>query len=343
MPFSEIRARQRAFDAAVQDRIVAVGDGGDADRRLRALVARDVAGEFGERALHVVVLGIELKIAFDHDLGGGRHVKIDRLAFDEIDRLAADRAHDIVFAHALGHRRAAGEGERRLPADRDRNRHLGAAAVLPGGDMVADVLRAPHQDRDAVLGGHHAAIDADVLHAGGRVLGDHAAIGEDVAAAIDPVPLRHRKLVEVDVLAGDDVLLAGAVLDDARRDTALEQRAADLDQLARMRVRRQPHHHGDAAIAAEPAGEHRAAARVVLVVVLDVGEQQRRTGAGALRHPGDGAELDVPIDLGVDLAQFAGRLQRLHPVAHVAEGYGLAFDGHISPSARIVRRAARFR
>jgi len=40
-------------------------------------------------------------------LGGGRHIEVDRLAFDEIDRLAADRAHHVVFADALGHRRAA--------------------------------------------------------------------------------------------------------------------------------------------------------------------------------------------------------------------------------------------
>ncbi len=30
-------------------------------------------------------------------------------------------------------------------------------------------------------------------------------------------------------------------------------------------------------------------------------------GAGALRQPHDGAELDIPIDLGIDLVQFAGR------------------------------------
>ena len=95
-----------------------------------------------------------------------------------------------------------------------------------------------------------------------------------------------------------------------------------------MGVGRQSHHHGDAAIAAEAAGEHRAAAGGVLVVVLDVVEQQRRAGARPLRDARDGAELDVPIDLGVDLAQFAGRLQRLHPVAHIAEGDGLAFGGH---------------
>ena len=156
----------------------------------------------------------------------------------------------------------------------------------------------------------------------------HAAVGQEIAAAVDPVPLRHRKFEQVDVLAGDDVLLAGALLDDARRDAAFDDVAADLDELARMGVGRQAHHHGDAAIAAEPAGEHRAAAGGVLVVVLDVVEQQRRAGARALGDARDGAELDVPIDLGVDLVQFAGRLQRLHPVAHIAEGDRLAFGGH---------------
>ena len=38
--------------------------------------------------------------------------------------------------------------------------------ALPGGDMVADMLRAPHQDRDLVAAADHAAIDADIHHAG---------------------------------------------------------------------------------------------------------------------------------------------------------------------------------
>src|SRR5205085_7608980 len=137
---------------------------------------------------------------------------------------------------------------------------------------------------------NHAAVDAYIHHVGGRVLGDHAAVGQEIAAAVDPVPLRHRKLKQVDVLAGDDVLLAGAALDDARRNAAFHDVAADLDELARMGVGGKAHHHGDTAIAAEPAGEHRAAAGGVLVVVLDVVEQQRRAGARALGDARDGAE-----------------------------------------------------
>src|SRR5213078_1195701 len=100
---------------------------------------------------------------------------------------------------------------------------------------------------------------------------------------------------QVDILAGNDVLLAGALLDDARRDAAFHDVAADLDELARMGVGGKAHHHGDAAIAAEPAGEHRPAAGGVLVVALDVVEEERRAGARALGEARDGAELDVPI------------------------------------------------
>ena len=80
-----------------------------------------------------------------------RHIEIDGLAFDQFDRRAADGAHDVVFAHALGHRRAGAETERRLPADGERDRHLLGAPLLPGGGVMADMLRAPHQDRDVVL------------------------------------------------------------------------------------------------------------------------------------------------------------------------------------------------
>lgn len=45
--------------------------------------------------------------------------------------------------------------------------------------------------------------------------------------------------------------------------------------------------------------------REFFVVVLDVVEQQRRTLAGALREPRDGAELDVPIDFGGNLGELA--------------------------------------
>ena len=86
-----------------------------------------------------------------------------------------------------------------------------------------------------------------------------------------------------------------------------------------MRVRRQPEHHGDAAVVVQRRAEDAAAAALRLVVVLDVVEQQRRAGAGALRQPHDGAELDVPIDLGVDLVQLARRAQRVDPAAQIAE------------------------
>src|ERR1700722_20559263 len=97
-----------------------------------------------------------------------------------------------------------------------------------------DVPRAPHQYRDHVLAGHHAAIDADIHHAGCWVLGDDAAISEDVAAAVGAIPLRCRKIVEIDVVAFDDVLFHRTGRNDLRRYRAGEDGAAELDQFAWM-------------------------------------------------------------------------------------------------------------
>src|SRR5260370_39935978 len=78
-------------------------------------------------------------------------------------------------------------------------------------------------------------------------MGDAAAVGEEIAPAVEPVPMGRRKLVEVDVRALENVLLHWSGGDDFGRDAPGEDGAADLDQLARMGVGRQPQHHGDAA------------------------------------------------------------------------------------------------
>ena len=240
---------------------------------------------------------------------------------------AADRPHHVVFAHALGHRCAAGETERRLPADRDCDRHLVVPGALPGRRVLADMLGLPHQDRNLGLARHHATVDADIHHAGVVVLGDAAAIGEEIAPAVEPVPPRRWKVVEVDVGAGDDVLLHRAGGDDPGGNAAAENVAAHLHEFARMGVGGDAEHHGDAPVARQPAAEHPPAPGIG-AIVLDVVEQQRRAVAGALGEPHDGADLDLPVDLRIDLLDLAGGVERLDPAAEIAIGDRLAFDVH---------------
>ncbi len=192
---------------------------------------------------------------------------------------------------------------------------------------MADMLRPPGQHRDHVLARHHAAIDADIHHIGVRVLGDDAAVSENVAAAVGAVPLRRREIIQIHIVAFDDVLLDRPGVDDFRRDRAGQHGAAELDQFARMSVGRQPEHHGDAPIARQRAGKHLPAAGV-LAIVADLVEQQRRPGAGPLGQPRHGAKLDIPIDLGVDRLQLAGAIERLQPAAQIAEDNGFAFYRH---------------
>jgi hypothetical protein len=158
---------------------------------------------------------------------------------------------------------------------------------------------------------------------------DAAAVGEEIASAVEPVPPWCRELIEVDVLAGEDVLLHRTGRHDLRRDAAGQDGAADLDQFPRMGVGRQAQHHGDATIARQRGREDLSAARARRVVVLDVVEDERLAGARPLRQSHDGAKLEVPVDLGADLGEFVLRLQRRHPAAHVAEGGRLAFDGQV--------------
>src|SRR5262249_46897026 len=61
---------------------------------------------------------------------------------------------------------------------------------------------------------------------------------------------------------------------------------------------------------------------------LDVVEDERLADARTLRQAHDGAELDIPVDLGVNLGELALRLERGDPAAQIAEGRGLARDGH---------------
>ncbi len=189
------------------------------------------------------------------------------------------------------------------------------------------MLGPPHQDRDFVLACHHAAINADIHHTAVVVPGDAAPIGEEITPTVEPVPPWRRQLVEVDIVAGDDVLLHRAGVDELRRNAAVEHIAAKLDQVARTGVGVDAEHHGDAAIAREPAAEHAAAARIG-PIILDVVEHQCRPIAGALGEPHHGADLDVPIDLRIDLLDLAGGMQRLDPTAKVAVGDRLAFDVH---------------
>ncbi len=94
-----------------------------------------------------------------------------------------------------------------------------------------------------------------------------------------------------------------------------------------MSVGRQTQHHGNAARAGQSAGENLTTPRIG-AVVADIAEQQRWSGAGALRQAGNGAELDVPIDLGVDARQFTGAVKRRHPTAQIAERHRLSFARH---------------
>ena len=122
-------ARRELADHAHHDRVLAVGDALDVEHRPGA-PSRHVAGELAERTLGLGL--VHRHLALDHELGRGRDLEIDGLAFHHFHRRAADAAGDrqLVLAVARGRDQIV----HRIGADIERRRHR-LAAHLPLGVM----------------------------------------------------------------------------------------------------------------------------------------------------------------------------------------------------------------
>ena len=294
------RALRRAAD---HDRVVAVVDGLDVEHRLLADVAAVVAGPFAERPFQLAFA--RLHEAFDDHLGVGRNRQTSDRALDHLDRLAAQAAGDIQFAHAVGHFAAGYQELQRVAADDDGHRHrLVPRLVLVA--MDAPVLARGHIEAQRVLVVDHHPVGADVDPVLFGIAGDVVAAGADVASAVGFVPERDGEFGDVDGVAGEHVLHHRAGLDELMGDglqlahVVFEEGLGELELVEFDREAQ-----GEVlALAAEEIGQDARAllgagdvfedhARRVLVVLDEFG------GHADVFLPG--GALDVP-----DLAQFLG-------------------------------------
>ena len=145
----------------------------------------------------------------------------------------------------------------------------------------------------------------------------------DVAPAFQIMPFGHRKFGLVDVLAADDDLLDRPGIDHHWRDGLAVFLHHILDQFAVGGVLRKTERKREPRAGAKAASEQLGAAAAS--VAFDIFEQQR--GALLLQHAArDGADLAVPIDLGLDAAQLTVLLELCHPLPHVQKAHSaLAF------------------
>ncbi len=195
-----------AGEQALEDRLLAVRDGGDARHRLQRR-RRVIAGVFAERALHHGLVHVDLEL--DHHLGGRRHFDVAGLAFGQFDRRAAQAAGDLPVVGLVMHLHLAGVGQDRIDADDQRG--LGRDAhLLALRQVLAEAVERLRRERERILAENEEAVVADVRHAGFGILRHHDA-GRDVGAAVLRAVGRDRKAVDVDVVAGDDDLVARRV------------------------------------------------------------------------------------------------------------------------------------
>ncbi len=156
---------------------------------------------------------------------------------DELDRLAAQEAREHELVEVMRERGAGGVRGHGIEPDRDGD---GDAPVLGGEQVGASVLvHLPVHEGRALVDDLHA-VHADVADTGLRVLRDDGGKRDERRRIAGPAAL-DRQPAEVDVVALEDDLLAGALGDGLRqrvRDRLQLEQALDLldDPLRRLHV-----------------------------------------------------------------------------------------------------------
>ncbi len=212
---------RRVMAGEVEDRVV-VGQ-------------RVIAGVIAERPLAAQLVDVD--VAFQHEVGGGRHLEVDGLALDQLDRLAAQKPREQELVDAVRQRGGGGVRQHGIAAQRDGHRHPRLSQLLVAAHVAAPgLVQLPvHAGRARVVDLH--AVAADVARPLVGIARDHHR-QRDVGAAVAWPGREHRQLGQVRF--GLDDLLAGAAAYDLGRgagDARQLGQHADLVHQAGRRLR----------------------------------------------------------------------------------------------------------
>src|SRR3954467_11569790 len=316
--------------AAPQDRIVAIIDRLDVEHGLGSEVAGVIAGPFRERALDALVA--RLDEALDDDLGIGRDRQAGDGAVDDLDRLAADAADDLVFADAVRHLAAGHQEGHGIAAADHGDRHALAARLVLVAHLAAMLAGRDVETRGPGVVDHHAigpAVDPAFV----GIAGDVEAAGADIAAAVAGVPFRRGKAGDVDVVAGHHVLEDRTVVDVFRRDARHRPHETGAEAFAELELAetgRKAERHV-LALAAEEVDQHAAARDRPGHVV----EDEARRGVVVHRDAGYHADILLPGQAAhlLDLAEPARLVEPLPQIVigQVRLRIGGALGGRADP------------
>ncbi len=180
-------------------------------------------GEHRERLHLVVIAGVIAKgplwgqltgldIAFENDLGGGRHLQLGALALHHLGLRAAQQPREGILRQAVGDRGHGGQGGGGIGTQHHRHREalpgMGLAPLLEIQRTAA--VGEPAHDQP-VAPDHLLAVDAHVLALPVRGAGHDQAPGDQRAGVLRPAGL-HRQPGQVHLAALGHHLLAGRAL-----------------------------------------------------------------------------------------------------------------------------------
>jgi hypothetical protein len=269
-----------------------------------------------------------LDVALEDDLGGRRHLEIDRHALDDLHGVAAEEAGEHQLVDVFRKRRTCAVGADRVEPEPDRHLH----PALGAGVISATVLVELPVHRGRARAEHLHAIHAHVPLAGLGIARDHCRQGDERRGVEGPARL-DREHAEVDLLAAQHDLLTGPLPHRAREGVGnrleLPEAAQLVDQACgRLHLEHVGELRADLVEPLHPEGEAHAALGSELVdeeCVPAAGgalEQKRRPARlhhsrDDLRHlevrihlRGNADELALPLEQGDPRPQVGRRGQQ---------------------------------
>ncbi len=201
-----IIVRRNSRDRAEQDRVVAVHECFDADRRLLLETAGIVPRPFAERTFVEQI--VRVNETFKRDFRVRRNWQAGARPRDHLNRFTDQPARRVEFVPAIGNFQPGDHEQSGMYAADHSDRTGLAAFVIASADEIAVLaFRAHHRCGIARLRLH--AIGAVIDPAGIRIAHDHHVAGADIVTAVLLVPARDGDFENVDIGAGQDVSITG--------------------------------------------------------------------------------------------------------------------------------------
>ncbi len=298
-----------AHGGGMHDGVVAMGDAFDV--HVVSGIGADsgvVSGVLAEGAFFHEFFRVAFP--FQHDLRMGGDGEIHGLALNHLTGLAADGTINVILADVGRNPGSSQDKQKRIASD-DGGAGHGFSHLLVFFQHLIRMFSLNELGSDFIFAQQLASVGPQVHPPGFGILGDDEMGRSDITSAVQGEEMGYRKLIEIHIVAHDDILFAGGVffvhhLGGNRISAHIHPPA---ENLRKWGILRHPQDKGQFLGGGTGAGDDRG------IIVLDIFKEERRPLCFLIEF-GNVAQFEVPVHLGGDSLKLAFLFRQFNKISH---------------------------